>query len=136
MRKILHFTFIIFNYSLFLLILPMLLFLISLNFSDQTFLGVLPWIYSPFLLLSPLITIGLGYKIVEDRFSLSNGLVPIVISLIGHSPFLWLYHLFNSVWAPADYFWLIGFPVLLGLIADFLSLTAPSFRQLRVRVKQ
>jgi hypothetical protein len=103
----------------------MLLFLISLSFSNQSFLNIFHWIYGPFLLLSPLLTIGLGYMAVKDKSSLLNRLVPIVVSLFGNLPFFWVYQSLNSIWSSSDYLLFIGSPILLGLIANLLSLIAP-----------
>lgn len=135
MQKILLFTFIIFSYNILLLILPLLIFITSLSFANQILLNIIPWIYSPFVLLSPLLTIGLGYLVIRDRLNPFSWPIPIIISLISSSPFLWLYCLFSSLGNPIDYFLLIGLPVLFGLLADLIAFGANSFRQFVARVK-
>jgi hypothetical protein len=135
MRKILFYSFIIFSYNILLLVLPLLLFLVSLSFANPALLNILPWIYCPFVLLSPLLTISLGYLLVYNKLNFLSWPIPIIISLIGYSPFLGLYRSLSSSGNPMDYLLLIGLPVILGLLVDLTALFAHWFRQLMKPVK-
>ena len=136
MRKILIYSLIIFSYNILIIVLPLLLFLISLSFNNSALLNILPWIYCPLLLLSPLLTIRLGYLLVHDKLSPFGYFIPMIVSLIGNSPFLGLYRSFNSLGNPLDFFLLIGLPIIFGLLVDFLVLFDHWLRQFGVSGKQ
>jgi hypothetical protein len=118
MRKTLFYTFLIFFYHILVIFLPILLFMVSLSLANRFLLQILPWLYSLFMLLSPLIIIYLGYLAVRDKKSTFGWLIPIFISFIGNLPFLILYCLFSSLTTALDYLLLIGLPILWGLLAD------------------
>ena len=54
MRKIFTFALILFSYNILLFFIPMLIFLISLSCANESLLDKLPWIYSLFIILSPI----------------------------------------------------------------------------------
>ncbi|HBF37438.1 MAG TPA: hypothetical protein DDW50_08975 [Firmicutes bacterium] len=125
MRKIFVCTFIIFIYNILLLILPVLIFLALVQWSTPSSIHFLPWIYCPFLLISPILSIVLGVMMIKGRINLFNALLPIITILIGYLPFYGLYRYINSVWIPTDYLFLLGLPILFGLIADSLAISMP-----------
>lgn len=125
MRKIIVCTSIIFSYNVLLLILPIMLFLMFVKWSNPSSLHFLPWIYCPFLLISPILSIVMGYTMIKDRLNLMNALIPIASTLIGYLPLFVFYRFINSLWMPADYFFLLGIPLLLGLIVDTMVISMP-----------
>jgi hypothetical protein len=122
------FVFIILSYNILLLIIPLLIFLASLNLSNETLVAIMFWIYGPFILLSPILTIVLGYHVAKDEVTPLGWLTPIFISFIGFSPFLLLYLLLSSLWSPLDYLLIVSLPILLGIIANFAALVNNSLR--------
>jgi hypothetical protein len=122
MRKIFLFTLTVFLYNFFLLVLPILIFIISLSFTGKGLLNIFPWIYSPFVLISPILSIILGYLVIKDNLNLFTGTVPIIMALIGNMPFLCIYYLFNPFFSLLDLFLLIGLPILFGILSDLTHL--------------
>jgi len=130
MRKILTGTCIIILYNILLIILPIILFLAFTKWSNPTSLRFLIWIYLLFVLVSPLLSIAIGYSIIRDRLTFLSGFIPIILSFIGLLPFCALYRLLNSIWMPADYLFFTALPLLFGLIADFLAAASPVFKRM------
>ena len=128
MRKIIVCTFIIFFYNVFLLILPVILFLAFVKWSNPSSLYFLTWIYFPFILLSPLLSITMGYIMIKDRVNIANGLIPVITIFIGCLPIFGFYRFINSLWIPVDYLLFLGIPILLGLIADFIAASIPALQ--------
>jgi hypothetical protein len=121
MKKTLIFSFIILSYNILLLIIPLLIFLASLNSTPQALVNTILFIYSPFVLLSPFLTIVLGYHAAKVNVTPIGWLIPIIISLIGFSPFIFLFFLLSSLWSPFDYLLVIALPILLGLLTNFVA---------------
>ncbi len=118
MKKILLTVLFIFSYNLFLLVLPILIFLGSLSFSSEIFIKFFPWIYWPFLFLSPILAIYLGLRIAIDKTLKVVWFTTIIINFLGYSPFILIYFLLNSLWNLFDYLLLVSFPISLGLCAN------------------
>jgi hypothetical protein len=135
MRKFITYSFIIFSYNILLLILPIIFFLISIGYSNPFFLGILPWIYCPFLLFSPLLLFSLGFQYFKTSSTPWCWGVPIIMSLIGSSPFIVIYLLFNSLWDPRDFLFLLGLPILFGLFTDLLCFIGFSLRGFFMKAK-
>ena len=129
MRKILVCTFIIFLYNLLLLILPVLIFLVFVKWANPFSIHILPWIYYPFLFISPVLSIVLGFTMIKDKINSFTALIPVIAILVGYLPFYGLYRLINSVWIPTDYLLMLGLPILFGLIADSLAFGVPIIKE-------
>ena len=121
MRKILLYTLIIFIYNLFLLTLPVMFFLAFTQWTMPDSLHFLPWLYCIFLLVSPILTIVLEYRMINGKMNLFNSLLPIITTFLGFLPFWVLYSFINSIWMPSDYLLFLGLPILFGVFVDVLA---------------
>jgi hypothetical protein len=135
MRKFISYSFIIFSYNILLLILPIIFFLISIGYSKPLFLDILPWIYCPFLLFSPLLLFSLGFQYFKHSNPPWCWTVPTIMSLIGYSPFIVVYLSFSSLWDLYDFLFLLGLPILLGLVTDLLCLIGLYLRGFFMKAK-
>ncbi len=129
MRKVIICTFIIFNYNLLLLIIPILLFLTFIQWSTPLSLHFLPWIYYPFLLISPILSVTMGTIMIKDGFNLMTSCIPIISIFIGYLPLFAFYRFVNSLWSPADYLLMLGIPIVLGLISDVIAASIPALTE-------
>jgi hypothetical protein len=135
MKKMLTFTFIILAYNILLLCIPLLIFLASIYWSNEAVLDILPWIYSPLVLASPVLAVFLGYHLVNNSITPIGWLIPIVVNYLGFLPFSLLYLLLNSLWNPRDYYLIVSLPILLGLLSKLAVFVGNSLRPLCVLIK-
>jgi hypothetical protein len=136
MKKMLAFTFILLAYNILLLSIPLLIFLASIYWSNEAVLDILPWIYTPLVLVSPVLAVFLGYHLVNNSIAPIGWLIPIVVNYLGFSPFLLLCLLLSSLWNPRDYFLIVSLPILLGLLSNFAAFVGNSLCPVCVLVKK
>lgn len=114
-NKIILYPCFIFAYHLALLVLPINLFLIGLRFPMIT--QVFPWIFYPFVILSPILTLLLALRATPVNSRCFAWIFPVAVCLIGYSPLILFYYLIASLNNLRDYASVLAFPVFIGLTA-------------------
>jgi hypothetical protein len=121
LKKWVVYSLTIFIYNLFILILPLLIFLLDLSFSHGRIINTFLYLFLPFLLFSPVLAVGLSSRIALNRDSGANWLYPVFINAVGFSPFWLVYLSLSSLWSPRDYFLIISIPIILGIFSAGLA---------------
>lgn len=112
-NKIILYPCVIFVYHLALLVLPINLFLIGLRI--PLIIQVFPWLFTPFLILSPVLTFLLALRATPAKSHRFAWIFPVAVSLIGYSPLIVFYFLIaNNL---RDYALVLSFPTVIGLAA-------------------
>lgn len=114
-NKIILYPCFIFVYHLALLVLPINLFLIGLRI--PLIIQVFPWLFCPFLILSPILTLLLAFRATPANYHWFTWIFPVAVSLIGYSPLIVFYYLIASFNNLLDYVMVLVFPIIIGLAA-------------------
>lgn len=112
--RILLYSLLLFFYHLFLLVLPVNLFVIGLKI--PAFMSLTPWIFYPFLFFSPVLSIYLAARSCPSDLKRFDWAFPVLVVLIGYLPFTVSYFLTASPINVPDYLLFFFVPVLIGLL--------------------
>jgi hypothetical protein len=108
----------VFSYHLFLILLPINLFLIGLKV--PWILNLSPRLFYLFLILSPILTVLLALRSTPSYNHPFVWIFPIAVSMIGYTPLIAAYFFFTSLSNFRDCLLIFTFPILIGLLS-FLS---------------
>lgn len=108
----------VFIYHLFLIFLPVNLFLIGLK--APWILYLFPWLFYPLLILSPILTTLFALRSTPSYNHPFGWIFPIAVSVIGYTPLIVAYFFFTSLSNFRDCLLIFTFPILIGLLS-FLS---------------
>jgi hypothetical protein len=119
MKKILLYTLLILTFNLTILIIPLLVFLISLSVPGVSIFDTFRWFYFPMILFSPILILILCYRIA--RRQIQRPWIAMFIAFIGFSP-IWLAYMFlTSPWNWRDLGIVLLSPLFLSFIAIALA---------------
>ncbi len=118
-KKIVLYSFSIFVYHLFLLALPINIFLVGLRV--PFLIEVFPWLFSPFLIFSPILTVLLTLRSTPTGNQQFDWIFPVTVSLIGYSPLICFYFFIAALNNIRNYSLVLFFPIILGLLAFWAS---------------
>ena len=114
-NQIIIYSSFIFLYHLLLLVFPLNFFLISLKI--PFIIPAFPWLFYPFLIFSPVLTLLLAIKSTPLSNPRLSWLFPVALSLIGYIPLSGPYLLISSFIDLRNSILVVLFPVLIGLTA-------------------
>ncbi len=119
MKKSILYTLLILTFNLTLLIIPLLVFLISLSVPGVSIFNTFRWFYFPLLLFSPVLILVLCYRLARRRAH--NSWIAVLIAFIGFSPIWAAYLSLTTLWNWRDLGIVLLSPVILSLIAIALA---------------
>lgn len=114
-KKIILYSFLIFVYHLFLLVLPFNIFLIGLKI--PFIIEVFPWLFYPFLIFSPVLTILLSIRTTPSGNQQFGWIFPVTVSWIGYFPIFFCYFSISALNNIRNYSLVAFFPIIIGLVA-------------------
>lgn len=119
MKQIFRYTLIILTFHLLVLLIPVIVFLISLSQPGISILNTFRWFYLPLVFLSPVLILTLCYRIACHQAT--RPWMAVISGFIGFSP-IWLSYLaLATPWNLRDLGIVIFSPIFLSLIAVVMT---------------
>jgi len=119
MKQIFLYTLIIFTFHLLVLLIPVVVFLISLSQPGISIFNTFRWFYLPLVFLSPVLILTLSYRIAYQQ--VTRSWMAIISGFTGFSP-IWLSYLsLATPWNPRDLGIVVFSPIFLSLIAILMA---------------
>ncbi|TCL76311.1 hypothetical protein EDC14_100264 [Hydrogenispora ethanolica] len=130
MKRLVYNTLLCLAYNLLLLVVPIILFLASVQWNVPKSLDTLLWIYSILLLTSPIFSLILALRTIACYQDVSRWLAPFIVSFVGYLPLWFLSFGFSAYWGLREYLQIFTVPFTIGLLAILLYLVCARWRNL------
>ena len=133
MKQLLYNSLFCLLFNTWLLILPIIFFLISLHWQNAQILDLFLWIYLIFLLSSPILTFLVAFRTASQFHDYQRWFAPFLICFIAYLP-LWVISIqVNALWGLREYAQVLLIPLGLGSLDLLLLSIIPLLRTKHAR---
>ncbi len=127
MKQLLYNSLFCLLFNTWLLILPIVFFLLSLYWQNEQILDLFLWIYLIFLLSSPILTLLIAFRTAARFHDYQRCFAPFLICFIAYLP-LWVISIqVNTLWGIREYAQVLLIPLGLGTLDLVLLSIIPFF---------